>query len=240
MSHQAVIKYLGFIPARAGSKGIPHKNLKTLSGKPLFMHTLDAALGASLLDGVLVSSDSSEINALVAQKQDSRLIQDYVRPEAVSKDETLMWETVVDALKWLKEIKNIEVTNIVLMQPTSPLRGSQDVDNAISLYEKKNAKALVSVSELAQHPYECIEPTSSGWKFLREPKTPVERRQDYTEKFYFMNNAIYIRNTEDLLKDQRWAIPHESILYEMPAVRGLDINSQLDFEIAKAVLNSDL
>ncbi|MGE4233183.1 MAG: acylneuraminate cytidylyltransferase family protein [Bacteriovoracia bacterium] len=233
------IEYLGIIPARGGSKGIPKKNVKPLKGKPLVVHSIVAAIESDRLQSVLVSTDDEQVQSLLTQFNSSKLINrvvSYQRPAELATDDTPMIDTILHAIDWLEKERAVEVKNIVLLQPTSPLRTSQDIDSAIRLYEKQSATSLISVHEMQEHPYECIESHQPGWSFLKKPAKPVERRQEYANNFYFMNSAIFIRQTKALRETKVWFEEGKSALFEMPAIRGVDINTEFDFKLAENLL----
>jgi len=156
----------------------------------------------------------------------------------VAQDSTSTVDTVLDGLEWLKTEKNIEPRYIVLLQPTSPLRVSADIDAAIDAHLSHSAKSLVSVHEMLEHPCECLVSSNSavGWHYLSSPPSGASRRQDFPDHFYFINGAIYIRNTDAFLREKTFVVDGESYLFKMPAERGVDINTMLDITIAEGIL----
>lgn len=141
--------YLGIIPARGGSKRIPDKNLVAIGGKPLIAHAIEAAAASKSLTRVVVSTEDTRI-AEVARDRGSEVV---CRPPEMARDES----PVIDAiLHVLHTIANGSVFNaIVLLQPTSPFRTGQHIDEAIGLYESSGADTVTSVRESSEHPYWC-------------------------------------------------------------------------------------
>jgi len=226
------LKYLGFIVARAGSKGIPGKNLKKLCGKPLIQYTIEEALKSKFLDHVFLSTDGEDI--LSFGKKFKGLDCDYSRPSELATDEASTVDTLIHGIGWLQAQKGLSFENIVLLQPTSPLRRVIDIDEAICHYEKGNKNSLVSVNLVSENPMECVQTEKrGGWSYVAEPTANASRRQDYDKKFYFINGAIYIRNTKEFLKEKNLIIKNKSDLYEMPRERGVDIDTDLDFAVAE-------
>lgn len=229
------MKYLGFIPARAGSNGIPGKNIRNFAGSPLLFHTIQQALKSKKLDYVFLSTDSPYILKLA--KKFKQLDTDYLRPAKLATDKATTADTVFDGLNWLKNKKKLEFDAIVLLQPTSPLRVSEDIDSAIKNYEKLKSKSLISVCPISQHPMECIDlkrKNPSLWKWLAKPKKAT-RRQDYKHSYYFVNGALYIRDTKQFLKNKNFIVPGKSDIHIMPLERSIDIDTEFDFITAESI-----
>ena len=169
------------ITARGGSKGIPRKNIKIIAGKPLIVWTIEAALRSHLLKAVVVSTDDPEI-ADVARRAGAQV--PFMRPAELAQDETPGLGPVLHALEQLPQFDSV-----LLLQPTSPLRTSDDIDSFLNLVTQKKAPSAVSVTEADTHPY---------WTYrINEDQTiapfvdgaPVERRQDLPAVFS-LNGAM--------------------------------------------------
>lgn len=130
---------VGLIPAREGSKGIPRKNLAPLAGKPLLAWTIEAANESSSIARTVVSTDWDEA-AELSQQLGAEVLG---RPPALATDETPMLEVVRHALA---ELGSCEV--LVLLQPTSPLRRAEHIDEAVRLLLASDADSVVSVVEV--------------------------------------------------------------------------------------------
>jgi CMP-N-acetylneuraminic acid synthetase len=229
------MSFLGFIPARGGSKGIPRKNLFPLRGKPLIQYTIEAALSSNRLDHVFLSTEDDEISAF--GKKFPGLDSVYKRPVDLASDTATTLDVLLDGIGWLEKERGQSFEHVVLLQPTSPLRLAEDIDSAIAQYEKSGADSLIGVNPMVEHPSECvIEENSSSWTFLAEPPEGATRRQDYKSNFHFINGGIYVRNIAALRKDRTIIVKGRSELFHMPPERGIDIDHPLDMAIAEAIL----
>jgi N-acylneuraminate cytidylyltransferase len=136
---------LAIIPARGGSKGIKRKNLVDVGGRPLIVWTIAAALGSRHIDRVILSSDDEEI---IAAAEAAGCEAPFRRPASLATDEAGSAEVVAHALARVPGY-----ALFVLLQPTSPLRTSGDIDAALELLDASGADFCVSVTEAEDHPY---------------------------------------------------------------------------------------
>lgn len=222
---------IGLITARGGSKSIPHKNIKMLAGKPLLAWTIDTALQCNALSRVIVSTDDEEI-AGVARKWGAEV--PFIRPAEFSQDDSSHISVVLHAIRWLEEEGNYP-DYIMLLQPTSPFRTAEDIQQAIRLAEERNAVAVVSLCEVEKHPYLCKRILEDGTmsEFM---KTDIGylRRQSFPAT-YVENGAIYLNKRSSLLKDQTF-LPEGAIAYVMPQERSLDVDTHWDWHMAELIL----
>ncbi|MDD4951025.1 MAG: acylneuraminate cytidylyltransferase family protein, partial [Desulfovibrionaceae bacterium] len=219
-------RVLGFITARGGSKGIPRKNLADLAGRPLIRYTVDAALESRTLDRVFLSTEDAEI---VEVCRALGLHSPYVRPASLAADDSRVIDCVLHGLDWLEAEQGYVPDAVALLQPTCPLRLAADIDAAVAAFLKSGSRSLVTVHELAEHPFECLRTSGRTWGFLARPEKPVHRRQDYgTERFYFINGAVYVNSTEFLRSQGLFVREAETELLVMPRERGLDVDTPLD------------
>jgi len=228
------MKTLAIIPARSGSKGIPGKNLIDLCGHPLIDYTISAAQSCNRINQIFISSDDDNILGYCADKG---VDTDYKRPKHLATDATGMVEVVMDALDWLSDNKKIEPEMVLLLQPTSPLRTSDDINQILSLLDTTKLQSAISVHKMTEHPLECIKTQNNYWNnLLKQPKIPVQR-QEYNNNYYFINGAIYAFTPSFLKKEGRFAKPGtQTALYVMPALRGVDIDTFDDLYQAEAYL----
>ena len=182
-------KVLAIIPARGGSKGIPKKNIKAVSGKPMINYTIEAAKGCQYIDKVIVSTDDEEI-AEVSMKAGA--IVPFLRPDELATDEAKTIDVVMHAIEFY-ERKAERYDIIVLLQPTSPLRNSEDIQKALEYYIRKGEKSLVSVSEVTENPVLMRQfgENTELTKLVDEDSTV---RRQYMKKYYKVNGAIYINS----------------------------------------------
>lgn len=211
---------LGVIPARGGSKGVPRKNIRMADGKPLIAWTIEEALKSEYIDRLVLSSEDPEI-----MEVSSRYGCDvpFQRPVELASDDTPGIDPVLYTLSHLPGY-----CYVVLLQPTSPLRSVADIDGCIECCEDKRATACVSVVKCRQHPYLMF---SADRNFVLQSLVPntgnFYRRQDYPD-FFFLNGAVYVAQTK-WLQSSRTFLSNETVGFEMPEERSLDIDTEEDF-----------
>lgn len=232
MIKSSIPKFLAIITARGGSKVIPKKNIKKLAGKPLIKYTIEAAQGSKLLNRTIVSTDNKEI-ANYSKKQGIEV--PFLRPKYLATDTTTSLEVLLQALKYLEKKEGYRPDYILALQPTSPLRKSQDIDNSIKLILKdKKADSLVSVTTVpnTHHPHKIM---AFNGKYLNQyKKGKIIRRQDLPE-LYARNSAIYITRYDTLVKGKK-IIGKKCLPYFMPKERSIDIDDEFDWEIANFLI----
>ena len=213
-------KVLAVIPARGGSKGVPRKNIREVGGKPLIAWTIEAAKDARCVDRVVLSSDDTDI-IRVAQEYGCEV--PFVRESRLAQDETTTMEVVLDILErcpgydW-----------VLLLQPTSPLRSANDIDEAAERCLHYDAPACVSVCRAQESPYWMftiraegrLEPLLANFQFTRRQDLPP---------VYSLNGAIYLART-DWLRQHKKFISTGTVSYEMPVKRSIDIDFESDFQ----------
>lgn len=222
--------FLAIIPARGGSKRLPRKNVLDLNGKPLIAYSIEAGQTSEYVDRVVVSSDDNEI-LNIAQNYCASTIK---RPKELASDTA----TTFDAIKHSIESLDDKYEYTILLQPTSPLRNSKHIDEAIELMEKKNADAVISVCEMDHSPLwsNTLPANFDMSNFIRE-EVKNTRSQDLP-KYYRLNGAIYICRTDRLLKEKSFFIKNNIYAYKMDRKSSIDIDEEIDFIIAKAILNA--
>jgi CMP-N,N'-diacetyllegionaminic acid synthase len=171
---------LGVIPARGGSKGIPHKNLATISGRPLLAYTADAARGSRRLTRVVVSTDDEDV---ARAARDLGLEVPFMRPAELAADTTPMLPVLQHALRE-RAACSFDAEAVVLLQPTSPLRRAEHIDAAVDLLESSGADSVVTVVEVPHQFNPVSVMRMDGQRivpFLEGP--PIMRRQDKPKVF---------------------------------------------------------
>lgn len=219
-------KILALIPARGGSKGIQKKNIKLLFGKPLIAWTIDQAKKSEYLNKIIVTTEDEEIGE-ISRSWGAEIIK---RPKELAKDESPTIDAIFHALEVLKS-ENYNPDIIILLQPTSPLRTTKDIDNAMELFLNTNCESVVSVCELKHSPYWCFEIEKGYLKSLFGDEYLRRRRQDL-ENVYMPNGAMYISTPENLRKYKGFYCLR-TIPYIMPPERGIDIDNEVDFMLAE-------
>ena len=219
--------FLAIIPARGGSKRLPRKNVLDLCGKPLIAYTIEAALKSKYINKVIVSSDDEEI-LNISSNFGADILK---RPYELANDTA----TTFDAIK--HTIDNFENYDyIVLLQPTSPLRNENQIDEAIELLEEKQADAIVSVCEMDHSPLwsNTLPKNGNMNNFLRDEV--LNKRSQDLEKYYRLNGAIYICKTENLLENKSFFLKDNIFAYIMDRKSSIDIDEELDFLFAERVI----
>lgn len=226
-------KVLALIPARGGSKGVPHKNIRLLAGKPLIAWTIEAAQRSLLLDRVILSSEDKEI---VRISQECGCDVPFIRPASLATDEATTIETAYHALESLPE----RYDYLILLQPTSPFRHTEDIDNCIRLCHSHDANSCASVCEPSKSPYWMFTLDQEGFLVSLFPSARAgNNRRQQLPKTYLPNGAVYVAKT-DWLKKNATFITHETLAYIMPQERSLDIDTELDFGIAEYLATTRL
>ncbi|OZB49337.1 MAG: CMP-N-acetlyneuraminic acid synthetase [Polynucleobacter sp. 39-45-136] len=224
---------LAIIPARAGSKRLPRKNLIYLGDKPLIGWTIEAALGCSLIDEVIVSTDDREI-ADISIKYGAKV--PFMRPVALASDEATSIDVIEHAVNFYDDVLGKSFDYVILLQPTSPLRNSQDIAESIDLLSIKNANAIISVCEAEHSPLwmNTLPSDQSMNGFLLNGVRNI-RSQDL-DKYYRLNGAIYICSIKKLMEQKTLFIDKEIYAYPMSIERSIDIDTYLDYLVAVAIL----
>ena len=227
------MKILAIIPARGGSKRLPRKNILELCGKPLIQWTIDAALECDGIDTVMVSTDCSEISQ-IAKNAGAEV--PFLRNAELSSDTASSADVVLDAISYYKN-NNQLFDAIILLQPTSPLRTTEDISNAISLYKEKSANAIVSVTECEHSPLWCntLPDNLSMDNFILD-NIKKTRSQDLPI-YYRLNGAIYLVKTV-IFQQEKQFIPSFTYSLIMKNENSIDIDTEFDFNLAKLISES--
>ena len=219
------------ITARGGSKGIPRKNIKNLNGKPVLAYSIESSIKSDLIKETYVTTEDEEIRK-ISKEFNAKVIE---RPQELATDTSSSVDVVLHALDYLEEKNNLPEF-FVLLQPTSPLRTTKDIDNAIHLFINNECDALISVCEID---HTSMLSLSLKNEFL-VPNCDEEflnkRRQDLPT-YYSPNGAIYITTPESLRKNKTF-IPKRTIPYVMPKDRSVDLDTSFDFKLAEFLLKN--
>ncbi len=228
-------RVLGIIPARAGSKRLVGKNIKVLCKKPLIQWTIEAALGCDLIDNLIVSTDDSAI-ATLSEKLGVTI--PFLRPAHLSGDESSTIDFIEHAINFYKE-QNISFEYVLLLQPTSPLRDTSDILQAIELMDNKQADAILSVCQAEHSPLWAnqLDASCSMDAFLKEEVKNL-RSQDLPD-FYRLNGAIYLVNAQRLLAEKTLFLSDNVFAYKMTREHSVDIDDEIDFLLAEVLLKNN-
>lgn len=218
---------LAIIPARGGSKGVPGKNMRIVHGKPLIEWTIQAAKASKYIDRIVVSSDD---DAIIDAARTAGADVPFKRPADLATDTATSIDVALHALDLLPGFQVV-----VLLQPTSPLRLSMDIDAALELCQRTDSPACASVTEAEQSPYWMFRVGERGrLKPVLADGPAVSRRQDLPD-VYVLNGAIYVADCTWLRQTRSFLGP-ETVGYVMPESRSIDIDGPADLAAAESAL----
>lgn len=219
---------LAIIPARKNSKGIPGKNIIDLYGKPLIAWTILAAKNSKSIHRVVVSTDSEQI-AEIALSYGAEV--PFMRPAELAQDDSPGMSVILHALNWLLENEGYCPDYTIALQPTSPLRIADDIDNAIDLLKAKQVSSVVSVSLAKQHPYlmKNVNDIGAMTNFCKITEEPGNRQD--LPPVYILNGAIFLARSNKLVQDKSW-YDEQTQAYIMPESRSVDIDTPEDLFFA--------
>lgn len=225
-------KILAIIPARSGSKGIIDKNIKLLNGKPLIAYTIEATIKSRVCTDIVVSTDSVEY-AEISKKFGAEV--PFLRPEHLAKDDSSTEDVISFTLFKLSEL-NRNYDYIIILQPTSPLRTSEDIKNSITTLIDEKLNSIVSVCEAEHSPLLCntLNNNLDLKGFIKKKNN--KRRQDL-KKFYRVNGAIYAIRVDQYIETKDF-YGGLSKAYIMDNINSIDIDTDLDFKFAEYLLKS--
>jgi CMP-N,N'-diacetyllegionaminic acid synthase len=227
------MRVLTVVPARGGSKGLPGKNIKMLLDKPLLAWSIQQGLASKYVDEVIVSTDSEEIAAIAKQYGASV---PFLRPAALARDETSTADVLVHLITTLESQGEV-YDYILLLEPTSPLRETSDIDAAFEkLLSNNDATSIVGISSVeSQHPLFCVSLTEDG--FLRSANDfKVLRRQEITPLFFY-EGSLYISEIE-VYKQQKNFYHNNTLGLVMPKWKSFEIDDKVDFLIVETILKN--
>jgi len=227
-------RLLALIPARSGSKRLPHKNSLNFGGKPLIAWSIDAGLQSKYVDRVVISTDSTAI-AAIAKKYGADA--PFVRPEILASDTATTIDVVRHAINMLEK-ENDFYDYILLLQPTSPLRNTKHIDEAVELLISKSAHGIIGITEV-EHPVEWTNtlPMDNSMEGFFPTEYRDIRSQDFPVR-YRINGAIYLNKIENVFREGSLLLNKKCYAYIMPRSVSLDIDSKFDLDVAKSMLDS--
>jgi len=228
-------KILCIIPARGGSKGIKDKNIVDVGGKPLIAHSIELAIQLkekSFIDKVIVSTDSEKI-ANAAKSYGAEI--PFLRPAEISNDKAKSISFILHALNFLEE-KSEYFDAVLLLQPTSPLRTLEQLEESITIFNNNNSESLIScykeeyINDLVMYRLK----TSVELEPLNEKHNKGVRRQEHGSVFV-RNGSIYLTKI-DYLKETYQIISDSPLLFEMKKNDSINIDTLEDLELLRKVL----
>ena len=238
------MKNIAIITARSGSKGLPHKNIRDLAGKPLMAWTIEAAVKSGMFDTVMVSTDSEEY-AHIARKYGAEV--PFLRSEATSGDNSNSWDVVAEVLREYRKLGR-EFDTLMLLQPTSPLRDENDIREAYRVLEETGGNGVVANCECDHSPLWAIsyDETFSYGTGMLQVKQAFDKEFNLMDKnrynrrqalptFHRANGSMYLVKVKRFEEDH-YIYDENCYAYVMPQENSIDVDTELDFVIAEAVL----
>ena len=228
-------KVLALIPARGGSKGLSRKNIMTLNGKPLLGWPIKAAKGSQYIDKIVVSTDDREILIMaIEQGADAP----FLRPAHLATDRATSFSVAEHAISYHERL-NEQYNYIILLEPTSPLTQSRDIDEALELLDSNRhlADSIVSVSKVEScHPAFLVSIANNGiiQPFVTEKISSTLRRQEISE-LYFFDGSLYISDIKIYLKKKSF-IHERTLPYIMPKWKAFEIDDIVDYVCVEAIM----
>lgn len=224
---------IAVIPARGGSKGIPRKNLVSLAGRPLIGYAVEAACGAHTVDRVLVTTDDPEI-ADVAKTLGAEA--PFLRPAELASDSAPMLSVLLHVLAWL-DARGEMVEALVLLQPTSPMRTSLHIDEAVTLYRSTVASSVVSVVEVPHqfNPVSVMKLSAHGTLVpFFDDQAIITRRQDKPKVYARNGPAVLVCHPDTLRSGELYGA--SCMPYLMSEEDSLDIDCPRDLVLSEQAL----
>lgn len=221
-------KVVALIPARGGSKRVPHKNLRAFLGRPLICWTVSAALECDYIDEVYVSSDCSDILAAAHRSG----AQGLVRPDVLATDRSSTDDVIFHCIE---ELALNDQDIIVILQPTSPLRVGEDIDACMEKYLNENVSGVVSVCECEHSPlWTNVLPRSGSMDSFISPELSKTRSQDLPA-YYRLNGAIFSYLVGTFKVNKGRAYTKNIFAYVMDTASSVDIDTEADFLFAEVI-----
>ncbi len=232
------MKVLFVITARGGSKGVPRKNIKMLGGKPLIAYKIIAAKKCRCEKRIIVSTDDEEI-AEISRKYGAEV--PFMRPTELATDTASSVDVVLHAMNWVSEDSKEKYDFICMLEPSSPFASYNDLEMSLQLIDQTNADTLlgmkeVDVNTIFVHPLDNDGKLSEFYFAIKDMKSI--RRQDQ-KKEYTMNGCMYVAKWDYFVKNKLFHSVN-SIPYIMPEERSIEIDTPLDYEIAKYLIERKL
>ncbi len=227
---------IAIIPARSGSQGLKNKNILKLNGKPLIGYTIKAALKSKKISEVIVSTDSKKI-AKIAKSFGASV--PFLRPKNLATSSSKSIDTYIYTIDKIEKLSNKQIKNFICLLPTCPLRDSKDIDNSISLFNKKKADSVISVTD-ADYPIEWNYLLGRNLilkKFVKNTKE-TDNRQKF-KPLFIPNGSIYIFKKKKIFQYKRFFFK-KTYGYKMSKLKSIDIDNIDDFRYVSYILKKKL
>ena len=225
------MQFMAIIPARSGSKGLKDKNIIPFGESNLIERSYKLLEGIVPKDLIILSTDYAyELFSHFIEKRQFRK-----RPNTISGDKAIIIDVCLDAYEYFCSKSDKEITEIILIQPTSPFRNKVDLKKAIKIYKDKKLKSLASISPIIQHPYEFVQGSGLEWAPFIE-WDGHKNRQDLKSNYFYINGCFYIFNIKNLISTKS-IVCDQTYMFETKKKYCIDIDDREDFDVAKQLLN---
>ncbi len=226
------MKILGVVPARGGSKGIKLKNIRPLASKPLIVYTLQTARECTLITDLVVSTDNEQIRKIALENGAQA---PFLRPAELATDTALAVPTIQHAAGEMEQLKGIKYDYIIMLQPTTPLKTSRDLTEALNMLIESEADSVISVVDVDNwHPMK-MKKIENGFLVDYQPPPVENPPRQLLPKVYMVNGAIYATR-RDVLMNQGSFKGRKCLSYIMPPQRSVNIDTEADFVTAEYFL----
>ncbi|MBR9973736.1 cytidylyltransferase domain-containing protein [Magnetospirillum sulfuroxidans] len=233
---ETMTRRLAVVCARGGSKGVKGKNLRELAGKPLIAHTLAQAAASGMFDAIAVSSDSDAILDAGRAHGASHVVK---RPDEMASDNAAKVPAIRHCAMTVEQETGWQFDTIVDLDCTAPLRNLDDIRGAIALLEQSGCANVVSAMPSRRSPYfNLVELDARGRVRLSKPlESPIVRRQD-APKCFDLNASVFAWCRRALFSDHNVVLGEDTLLFQMPEERSIDIDTELDFRFVEFMMST--
>lgn len=231
--------FLIYIPSRGGSKGIPRKNMHTFLGRPLIYQTLKIAKQIEgCYKGRVINFLSSDDDDIIDYSRNYGFDYDYKRPDKLATDNSTIVEGIYHALEWVRKNIKKEVSHVLILQPTSPLRELVHVKKFINYYFDNKLNSAFSVIPMKQHSVECIRVDGNSWNYLTSPLGSTNQRQTYPKTDYFIDGSYYMCSIQFLKSNDCVLKKGYSVPFIINDKYQIDIDEYEDLIMAETIAKS--
>jgi CMP-N,N'-diacetyllegionaminic acid synthase len=225
---------LAIIPARGGSKGVPRKNIRQLANKPLIQWTIEAAMNASCIDRIILSTDDHEIADVC---RTSGIEIPFMRPNELAKDGSLGIDCYIYTMERLISEFDYDEDEFVVLLPTAPFRNAADIDNAVEMFYSMDADSVISCAQLP-HPLDWVCRIDGHGKLNRISGSFKMANRQEADILYVPNGGVSVFKYSILKKNYSFYTDNTHG-YIMPPERSIDIDTEYDFSYAEYLMNRD-
>ena len=223
------------IPLRTGSRGIKDKNVVKFKNTNLTNYTIKKLLKIKLINRIFILTDSKNYKNKILKNKKIDL--SYKRPKKFSKSNSSIYYLITDFIRTQKYNKKKELKNILLLQVTSPLISGKEIIKTLRFIKKKKLSSLFHVSEMVEHPQDCIKGDEKKWKPFFNKK--VINRQNYYKNYNFITGSLFFF-TKDFFEKYRVTYNKSSYAYKVDKINFVDIDDKFDLAVAKKLVNSKI